>query len=43
MLTEISDGAAFGYKCLQDDTAWQSGPNASGTGGKDNVESPTFP
>jgi endonuclease/exonuclease/phosphatase family metal-dependent hydrolase len=42
VLTALAPGAAFEYKCLRDDVAWQTGANAVGTGGADNDVTPSF-
>jgi hypothetical protein len=42
ILSEIPEGAAFEYKALRNDTDYQTGPNASGTGGLSLDVSPVF-
>ena len=42
VLTAFEPGVTFEYKCLRDDVVWQSGPNATGTGGSVNEVVPVF-
>jgi endonuclease/exonuclease/phosphatase family metal-dependent hydrolase len=42
VLTEIASGAPFAYKFLRSDVDWQTGDNASATGGGDHVVVPSF-
>ncbi len=42
VLTEIASGTPFAYKFLRNDVDWQTGDNASATGGADHVVVPSF-
>ena len=42
VLTEVASGVPFAYKFLRNDADWQTGDNASATGGADHVVVPSF-